>query len=639
MTSYKKLRLAWMASAFAIGACMTFTACSDETTGGGRDDSSVIEGKEEPTTDLLGNVYKGKTFVFGNDRTGFDAAVTARIANPATEFSKELDAVVVTKGAQIALSPDTLQTLMKLYANNANIVLVGTTRDNNEQFAARISNVASQLEKQGVNSEMAYALAKRINSLQEQAGMSADSADAVAFRANSVYTAKSLRAASERTAQEAVGDAAPNAYQYGLSADGLVQWMTDGDNLDGGNDEALYGMQTFTMAGAIGKTRARKRTMNYNVKYEIISLYNPSKDEDYYLVHAVPTFLNSQFDYEWGSKWYTAVVLYYFDENGNKVSVDAKEPTNSMWAGPYLRSVSIKANVKAVGGAQGEIAISDPKPVDNDNATKTSDVGFNFTSDKVYPFTQQIDAKSEAGSFDYVTETTLPDGAASITQRLSNAGDSAAVEWNFEGNKMSLTETKTPSEIKEFQYNDWTTHLVWTVVVKHPKQGERYQLETTVVPVVDEFNKNQIMVTASHVNKATITLPEPIRSKRAYRLEYQASGDQESWLLDNDDKLSGDTHITVKHTFYANACTDQDGRALVVRAFNKYVAALKEQAKLSGAAHAFSLKLVDVQTLETVASSRLNFQPVDNAEGEEQMSHRHQFDDSWGQLSKGGYIN
>ncbi len=623
-------------AAFATAVSATFTACSDDNSGAVTVDPNFQDSIPAVTTDQKEVVYTGKTLLLGTDRTDLNGAVASRIMNPTTVASADLNAVVFTKGVDVHLSMEQAKYILLAYANNASVVVVDPADFSKSSVLDSLKNALDEFKGLGNDSAVCRRLIGSLETFGAPNEPDKKILGAVACQKHLTYIASDeADDASNRSGESSVvnenGDTIktafeldgekPNAYNYGVSADNLINWMKTSDALDDGANAEMdeNGIHVVTVNGSVGPSAALRSKTYYSLTYEIIPLYNTDSNKDTYLIHLNSKFQNSKLNYT-ESSW--RAVNHAVSIGNGKVIDKSYKSTNqyyqtvyhNYWAGPYLRGVNYRMDVVPSGASDEEITISDAKPVNCLNTSVKPVVGLDFSSDHVNLFTPQISLTEFGRSFSYHTSKTLSDNEALIVQYVDVPQGGSSVDWTYAGDQIEKAIVKTQhTDVKGFQRNDWSTDMTWTVEVKNPKEGHTYGLRATVFPVLEEFCNNDTYVATTANNSYIIDLPQPVRSRKPYLItlvgtESGATNNANSqWLWSNDAAIKEKVGVSCKSDFYSYAYTQAQGQKAAVAKFKQYMEALQEIAVKCGSTRnmTFSLKCND-QEGKSVAKCTLH---------------------------------
>ena len=609
----------------ALGANALLTACSDETK------ESVTKSDnggyvENPTTDQLDAVYSGKTLLLGTTRSEINGAIASRIMNPTTEVAQDLSAVVLTKGAKSVLSVKDVPTLMLAFENNASFVFVG-----NNDSSALIDTVKvamNNAEAQGESTETYSKFIECIESSQLQLkNDSTDNNKVIGFRLNSSYASNDASADQSNgqcetktysesgdttTTRFAIDDAEPNAYQYGLYADDLVNWLKAGDD-NGENSIANDGTKNYERVVYSHFTPALKKSLSAKFTYDVTSYYNPTTDCAYYIVHFQPKFNNSELT---DNVYRYKMITHSVDLGNGKTiapSYSDEDADYNTWYGPYLKGIYVKAYVDATGKNGEEFSISNPTP-DNDIQAKGTKVSLTFSPGEAYPTTPQV-ASHELNSKDivYKLEKDIPANEAHIGRYVDvNLHSTTAVDWTFSGEDLNISGF-FKDKVKDFQWHDWSTSMAWVVTVKHPVEEKVYYVHIPVSTIIDEYTTGGHSTSATRVSTIStdnydLMLPRIVNCLSQYHILVSSTSsayknDVTSWISANEDRMSGDVTISFKKGLYSYANSSYGVLSQAKSEFKKYAKALQEIAEKQSCPYKFSIKLVNSTALEEYLDS------------------------------------
>ncbi len=592
-------------AAFAIGASTLVTACSDET----KDSITKTDPSTEdaaPTTDQLGVCYEGKTLLVGDDRSDIDAAIAARIKNPATEFAPNLASVVLVKGANVKVKVADVPQLVEAYNNYTNFVIVGGK--GNQTVASLVDTVnhaIAQLDAEGKDTKSYRRFLESIESARLQLDKDSTHASSVAaFRKNSSYGSLSLASVYDNTQFENTDSVQfqinednfkPNAYRYGLSADNLVTWMKESDELDnGGNDDEEYGIYTISKSTSYGPTGfVCEAVCGLNYKIEIIPLHKFDTDEDYYLIRYLMTIKNSDlpdpYTLHKGYLWYTT-------DDGDRITPSYYTWSGSLkfgWLGPILVMLNFDVDMYQSEGGNEEIIVSDPQP----RPSAGKEYGFDFAMDNVCPIEPMVTSNASP-SYSYKKKWKVePIENLNVTPYIKTSPDSSVVDWMFVGTFPTYS-SSCLSRVPDYQTNDFTTGFSWITKIKNPKQGVRYRFRPTPHIYHDEICRDDpqehhirpdgpndwLDYTKAPDGRGTkgYEMPEPVRSRTTYKIVVNCvESKHNTWFNKADEQIESELGFCSQKPVYSYAKTDAEGVKQAVKAFNQYVEKLTVKSRQS----------------------------------------------------------
>ncbi len=638
MIRFRLLTKSFFAAALAVGASAAFTACSDDNSGSVVNNPDYHDADSTVTTDQLSELYAGKTLLIGEDRTDLNGAVASRILNRTSVASADMNAVVFTKGADLKISVAEAKMIILAYNNNASVVVLDPESFGKSSVIDSLKKAVDQLDGSEKDVDDRNRLVENlINTRPSEPDKKI--LGTVAYQKHLTYVANdesydSSNRTGESSEVDENGDTiktkfdldkfTPNAYNYGVSADNLVLWMRESDALDDGANAEMdeNGINVISVNGSVGPTAAFGRKTYYKLKYEIIPLYEPQYNTDYYLVHLNAKFENSKLQCP-TQGWYA--VDHSVDIGNGKtidesyVYIDTRSGTTTYynyWTGPYMRGTYFKMAVEPSGESAEEITIVDPKPLTCLNTSIKPQVGLSFSSEHVNLLTQQVSLKESGQSYSYQTNQTLSDNEAMIAQYVDVPKDSSFVDWIYGGNSLNYSVwPRSYSGIKDFQRNDWSTDLTWIVKVKNPKQGHHYTMRADIQSVLEELctYESGTFVSTIGNNSYTFDLPEPIRSNKPYLITLVRSDNlatdkaNSNWIWSYDDAIKEKVGVSFKYNYYSYAHTQAEGEVVAISAFKKYMTALQEIAVKYGSTRDITFSLIcNDKEGKSVAKCRLN---------------------------------
>ncbi len=533
--------------AFAIGllvAGTTLYACHDDETIIEQKSlsESVVENEKNPTEDQLAVKYRGRSVVFGSDRTDFNASVVNRMVNASSTVSSDAKAYVFTSGFNTAgLSVDDASSLLKAYIEGAVVVFISPEKTISETFVSTIGKAIEKLGEEGYDTTKDEVFLTKMNSFKSRTEAQFE---AVAFRSNSVYTMPSLKEMAKASGENTTGfitdedgnvtsktctaeNYQPTAYDYGLVADGLVRWIDESSsNDDGSNSSEIDELMNFTTTyvnNVLGPSRALQKTMNYSLAYHVYSAYDFDNDRDYYFVRLNPTFHCSELDCvtNTDSGWKPANREVIFD-NGSTSGTTLSRYTD-LWYGPYMSKFYLSASVQSTGASGEKITVENALPKTEISGSSSFSTGFSWSLGGNVGFSAK--GPSGGASSGIVLSESHSHSEKDLKVVHSDYGANAT-EWTYTGISPQCHSSWNPfksifhDEVGQFQKTDWQTELTWIFVVDHPKKDHEYQMETKEITEIKELNYNMYdyELAVHPENKKYITLDMPNRFKETYTL-------------------------------------------------------------------------------------------------------------------------
>ncbi len=586
MTLRKRLTSGLKLAGLALGMGLTLTACSDSDSESIKP-STPTAPSGTPTTDQLGVTYTGKTLLLGDKRTGLDGAVAARIKNPVSAPSADLQAVIFTKGASYVFDMPAVKLLAQAYGNNATIVVTDPDELAQSSFADSLKKAAIELSDQGLidEAEVANDFVERVIKLrgkklrtikeEEDDGLNA-------FRLQSAYTSSSVTSdlnngSSEGLIVDQNGDTTsvklpvdkqkPTAYNFGVSADNLFSWMIDGDKHDGGND--VPGLQTITTYKTMAPSTVFGKVMNYKIDYKILAVYDYDYDQDIYFVQASPTFYSSQLGSSPDSiRWRTENLYLKNDKIIGPTYVNVDGDTIGAWKGPYFDSFTYR--ISHDDDYWMEFTNCSPDVVLTLDDPYT--VSLSLDKDKTYGVAPCVDTLesfhvSHSMSEEYPARTAL---IFPFNKTNHDYGWWTVADIGLSSDK----KTKIPNWPL---YKDWTPSMAWLIKKRHPYNERLYQLYTTMEANVDEQCPTENVDIITHDTcKVTIDLPKPVRVRATYKIEMTGHGestiDENAWISNADSLVKNAYGISLKRgNFYSFDRSGEKCLDRAVTAFRRYV--------------------------------------------------------------------
>lgn len=613
-----------LGAAVFLGANMLFTACSDET----KEAVSTTDPTTDdttPTTDQLGVCYDGKTLLLGDDRTGINASVAARIKNPVSDFSPSLASVVLVNGANVKVRVADVPQLIEAYNNYTNFVVVGGR--GNETVAALADTVNKAIDQLDAEGKDTYPYRKFLEGVESaRLQLDKDSVDVssvAAFRKNSSFGSPSLDNAyvnSKPDENDSIKgleeNYKPNGYRYGLSADNLISWMKESDDLDnGGNAEEEAGVYTISKSTVFWRPiTACQVNCGINYKLEIIPLHKFDTDEDYYLMRYLITVKNSElpdpYTLHKGGYW-NKIEPSYTTWYGAK---------KNYWLGPVLYALHFQAEMFQSKGGNEEVVAYDPQPSPSAYAGK--EYGFDFTMDNIVPVQPTVTSNASTTYSYKKLWKVQPIEGASITNYLKTSPDSSAVDWIYFGT-MPTYKSGSITHVPEYQTNDFTMGFSWITKIKNPKHDVRYRCTPDPTMYYYEVCKDYSDVDCTSTNWTAdyldyyknsdgrgtqgYEMPEPNRSRTSYNIVVDFEDSQQN-IKDVDADIQNELGFSSQNPVYSYAKNDAEGQAQAIKAFKQYAELLKVKTRQYAFVFKANLSLVrtDNNSNETVSTIYVN---------------------------------
>ncbi len=613
-----------LSAAAFLGTSMLFTACSDETKEAVSSTDPTTD-DTTPTTDQLGVCYDGKTLLLGDDRTGINASVAARIKNPVSDFSPNLASVVLVNGANVKVRVADVPQLIEAYNNYTNFVVVGGR--GNETVAALADTVNKAIDQLDAEGKDTYPYRKFLEGVESaRLQLDKDSVDVssvAGFRKNSSFGSPSLDNAyanskpDENDSIKGVEENyKPNGYRYGLSADNLISWMKESDDLDnGGNAEEEAGVYTISKSTVFWRpVTGCQVNCGINYKIEIIPLYKFDTDEDYYLMRYLITVKNSElpdpYTLHKGGYW-NKITPSYTTWYGAK---------KNYWLGPVLYALHFKAEMFQSKGGNEEVVAYDPQPSPSAYAGK--EYGFDFQMDNIVPIQPTVTSNASTTYSYKKLWNVQPIEGASITNYLKTSPDSSAVDWIYFGT-MPTYKSGSITHVPEYQTNDFTIGFSWITKIKNPKHDVRYRFTPDpvayyyeVCPDYSDMDCTNHHGLADYLDYTLESdgrgtqgyeMPEPNRSRTSYNIVVDCEDSQQN-IKDVDADIQNELGFSSQNPVYSYAKNDAEGQAQAIKAFKQYAELLKVKTRQYAFVFKANLSLVrtDNNSNETVSTIYVN---------------------------------
>ncbi len=602
MTLRNRLASGIVCAGLALGMGLSLTACSDSTSES-ITPTDPVNPSGNPTTDQLGVTYTGKALVLGDNRSGMDGAVAARVKNPAATASADLQAVIFLKGANYNFDMATVKLMAQAYGNNATIVVTAPEELVQSSFADSLKKFASELNEEGEidEADVVNDFVERIVKLRPRTSKAAmDEGGLNAFRLQAAYASSSVSADMNSGSSESLvvgtnGDSTtvklpvqtnePTAYNYGVSADNLFSWMIEGDKTDGGN--GVTGLVTYSTTKTMTPSTVFGEVMDYKTEYKVFPVYDFVNDEDIYLVQVSPTFYSSKLQSAPGlKKWNTNTIDL---GNGKTISPTSKTSGGELvnaWEGPYF--VGYKYDVLGVEGVEAEFSDASPEHIIDTSKPYTMSV--TLKADSTRGTTCAMDTLGKAFSENYSVSYEYPANTAIMLGHYTAAN---GLDW--------LVNANIGNSVNTPLYSDWTPTMAWIVRIKHPEIGKQYRLNTHMETTVDErcASENASLYTYDTCSVA-IDLPQPIRVHDAYKMEIleydETDFDEQAWIIRTDNALKQyyPPYISLQRNFYTYDYTKEKCDTRAIAAFRKYVTQFNRRVQnKDGGSRMFKLVLKD----------------------------------------------
>lgn len=525
----------------------TVTACHDDDNAS--TDANIGNSEEyvaDPTEDQKEVTFSGKTAVIDYDFDDMGLAIFSRLSNKTGELDDDVDAVL--------LSPKTLDSdfaineavqLVKLYEQGTTIILVEPSNENWQKLGTLLKKAEEQIATDTTMTIDVHRLVDRWKMLQAQSGENSayGKQDAVALRLNDTYIISDLQEQADYCTR-ATGEATQDVtdYCYGKSADLLMEWLENAEEnkaeMNAKKAEftavtrasssspvsltSLATAQMVTVQRSVGPTPCLNRTMPYEFKYTIYSLYNVTSDEEYY-------FIRQHIDYHCARLGCT--------KNGQdewtklsptkNVKIEGKTKEVEWVFGPYMCNSEVTTTLKNLGGGE-TVHLLDPKPITGNGTQQSNSSGFSWHAGA--GFLYQTVPSSEDIYGGGLPQLALTAGITyQVSYSASRTGltytqkskDNVQTTWLMEASKPKINGAFTSGDhttLSELQYTDWNTDLTWYFRIEHPDKSRRYSLSVQDITEVGELpykgpdNGITVQSTLSH----TVELVPPDRFRQEW---------------------------------------------------------------------------------------------------------------------------
>ena len=498
------------------------------------------ENTELPTTDQLDRIYSGKAVVLGGSTSGFNAPVVNRMKNAFAAISADAKAFVFTTGYEMEFTDDELKAMLLAYDNDASFVCISPVFPDMTAFSSQVSAVSTALIESG--SDFDIATGQEFCSMLEQAkaiseGKVYDATEAVAFRASSVYAVRDLEDMAEESGSNASGyysddettaeqdcvtvDYEPTDYDYGKSADLLVEWMESDEDF-GQNDGATAAIDKY-MSGhrtvvqhKVGPSRALNRTLTYEMVYTVYSAYDFDNDVDYYFIRLEPNFHCSALGCKNGNnEWVSANKVVVFDDG--KTSGNFWSSRTDLWYGPYLSKFDYTAKIVDENMQPVSVTLLDATP----HTDVSGSVGYSTGFSKSLSGNLGFNSNGLTGGISGGLSFSESHSHSESSLKVYHSDKDCTPNWRIEGivpqchmGWMSYYH----DEVATFQKSDWQTEFTWVVSVADPQPGQPYYVLASDLAEITELNYNiyDYELRVHPTQSAKILLDEPNRSNEKY---------------------------------------------------------------------------------------------------------------------------
>lgn len=542
---------------------VSFSACSDSDLQAGTDSERPAEENyyvADPTDDQVEKKYSGKTAIIGSESLdGIGLAIQRRLTNTTTQLEDSLDAVL--------LSPDVLRSnfavenavkLLNLYGRGTTFIMLQPSDESWQKLGQLIETAEEQLTAKGTATSQMHRLADRWEMLKAQSSQVSGfgSQDAVALRLNDTYIVSDLQEQAD-SSYAAAGESVQKVtdYRYGKAADMLVEWLDKTEEnqakLKAGRRRSmtwcsraseqssltsLCDAQLVTIQKSLGPTRVFGKTLPYEFKYEIYSMYSFDKDEEYYVITQHIDYHNASLKCAKNEKksWF-ALTDANGEKKARKIKLDDGSTKSIDYAfGPYLRKSIVRSEITNLGGGE-TVTLMDPKPeVTNGSTTETTgtsiglsgmigfgNVGYEKVNLTIFHWTERDFGISTNLFVDFTFSST-----ESTTQeelRYTQSYDNLWTQWTMEGVRpeyhWSSFGRSWHEVVGNFQITDFGTDLSWYYRIEHPDKNRTYRLvvndNTEVGELLYAFYNYELDTRSANVHSFNLTPPNRYKQEWA----------------------------------------------------------------------------------------------------------------------------
>ncbi len=507
----------------------------------------VPEDSEEntplPDTDQLEVTFNGKAAILGSDRSGFNASLVNRLKNATDEISADSKAFVFTTACAMDFSEDDTKAMLKAYAGGANFIFINPVFPNLTEYRLKFNSAVESLLEDDLDFDLVDA-ERFFMKLQEMSDLFTDkpygSMEAAAFQANSFYVVSSIEdqaaisdtSATGHFAKDSEGSAVderncvsadyePTAYDYGKSADLLVEWMDDyadfSDSASDAIDKYMTGHRTVVQR-AVGPSRALGRTLRYELVYTVYCAYDFDNNADYYYIRLEPNFHCDQLGCKNGDRnWIAANRVVVFDDGST--SGEFWSTKTDLWYGPYMSKFDYTGQiVEEDGTVTNGVTLLDATPHTDVSGTSGYTTGFSAGVSGTFGFGGKGGPTGGiTGSFTFSESHSHTENQLKVYHKTANNVPNWRIEGVVPQCHVGLL-SYYHDEVATFQKNDWQTEFTWTVKVANPHRDKAYFLSGTDITEVTELNYSiydyELRVHPSQ--NSMLRLPEPNRSNAKY---------------------------------------------------------------------------------------------------------------------------
>ena len=500
-----------------------------------------------PTTDQLDDTFDDKAVVLGGDNSGFSTSLINRLKNASGVISADAKAFVFTSSYTMDFSEDDTKAMLKAYAKGANFIFINPVFPNMTEYRLTFNSAVESLLEDDFDFDLGDA-EQFFKKLQEMSDLFTDkpygTMEAAAFHANSLYVVSSIEdqvavsdsSATGYFAKDAEGstiderDCAstgyePTAYDYGKSADMLVEWMDDdtdssGINLSDAASEAIDKYMTgdrTVIQRSVGPSRALDRTLTYELVYTVYCAYDFDNNDDYYYIRLEPNFHCDKLGCKNGDRnWVSANKVVVFDDGST--SGEFWSSRTDLWYGPYMSKFDYTGEiVESDGTPSNGVTLLNTTPQTDVSGTSGYTTGFTVGINGNFGFSKTGPSGGITGSFTFSESHTHSENQLKVYHKKINN----VPNWRIEGvvpqchmGFMSYYH----DEVATFQKHDWQTEFTWIVKVANPHRNKSYYLSGTDITEITELNYNiyDYELRVHPTQNSIIRLPEPNRSNAKY---------------------------------------------------------------------------------------------------------------------------
>ncbi len=512
------------------------------------DEIPVPEDTEEntplPTTDQLDVTFGDKAAVLGSDRSGFNASLVNRLKNASGVISADAKAFVFTTACAMDFSEDDTKAMLKAYAGGANFIFINPVFPNLTEYRLKFNSAVESLLEENLDFDLGDA-ERFFEKLQEMSDLFTDkpygSMEAAAFHANSFYVVSSIEgqaaisdtSATGHFAKDSEGSAVderncasagyePTAYDYGKSADLLVEWMDEdadfSDSASDAIDRYMTGHRTVIQR-SVGPSRALDRTLAYELVYTVYCAHDFDNNADYYYIRLEPNFHCDELGCRNGDRnWVAAKKVVVFDDGST--SGDYWSSRTDLWYGPYMSKFDYTGQiVEADGTTANGVTLLDTTPHTDVSGTTGYTTGFSAGISGNFGFSASGPSGGISGSLTFSESHSHSENQLKVYHKMVNNVPNWRIEGVVPQCHMGFF-SYYHDEVATFQKNDWQTEFTWIVKVSNPHRDKAYYLSGTDITEITELNYNiyDYELRVHPTQNSLIRLPEPNRSNAKYNM-------------------------------------------------------------------------------------------------------------------------